>query len=173
MTLGRIRDLQPFPLYLSHRWTGFLHHMPREQEERTKQTLVTALLYLVSTLARTWVLMELSLFLSLMAAKCSPSGLPYTGCSIQNSLQVMLLRKRKGCLFKKRGYSSFALGQRQKESLFSSREEILTTFVGLHYNCQAVLACKSSFYIGTMKQPSAATALSANGYTNFPHLILN
>lgn len=49
----------------------------------------------------------------------------------------------------------------------------LSTFVGLHYHCQTVLACKPSFYIGMMKYHSAATALSPNGYTNFPHLILN
>lgn len=50
MTLGKLRDLETFALYLSHRRTGFLHHMPREQEERTEQALVTTLLFLVSTL---------------------------------------------------------------------------------------------------------------------------
>lgn len=78
MTSSRISNLQTFPLYLSHRGTGLQHHMPREKEERTKQTLVTALLSLVSTLTRTSVLTELSLFPSLMDG---PPGLPQATCS--------------------------------------------------------------------------------------------
>lgn len=50
VTLGKLRDLETFAIYLSHRRTGFLHHMPREQEERTEQIWVTTLLFLASTL---------------------------------------------------------------------------------------------------------------------------
>lgn len=67
----------------------------------------------------------------------------------------------------------FLLNTGAKPSLFSSKEEILGIFMKLHYDCQAVLACKPSFCIGMTKHYSTATPLSPNGYANFPHLFLN
>lgn len=51
----------------------------------------------------------------------------------------------------------FLLHTGAKPSLFSSREEILGTFMELHYGCQVALACKTSFYIGMTKYNSYTT----------------
>lgn len=64
-------------------------------------------------------------------------------------------------------------GAKPKTNLFSQREEILGMFVELYYNCQAVLACVTSFYMGMIKYYSVSTPLSPNRYGNFPHLFLN
>lgn len=121
-----------FALYLSHRWSGLLHHMPREQEERTEQILVTSLLSLVSTLTGLW-------------SSWSFPEPPLATCSKRTACKACPKEKERSPFLK---MMMFLLNTGAKPSLFSSREEILGIFMKLHYDCQVVLACKPSFYIG-------------------------
>lgn len=131
--------------------------MPREQEERTEQTLVTSLLSLVSTLTGLW-------------SSWSFPEPPLATCSKRTACKACPKEKERSPFLK---MMMFLLNTGAKPSLFSSREEILGIFMKLHYDCQVVLACKPSFYIGMTKHYSTATPLLPNGYANFPRLFLN